>query len=86
MIDELAPGDEEQGDRMVVVTLVLIIFNIIIIMMRMMMMMTERKRGMVRSRMSTLCMFDESNLGFGSGRPDDYDDYCYYYEYKHDLH
>ena len=45
----------------------------------------ERKRGMVRSRMSTLCMFDESNLGFGSGRPDNYDDYCYCYEYTHDL-
>ena len=47
--------------------------------------MTERKRGMVRSRMSTLCMFDESNLGFGSGRPDNYDDYCYCYEYTHEL-
>ena len=43
VIDELAPGDEEQGDRMVVVTLVLIIF---IISMRMRMM-TERKIGMV---------------------------------------
>ena len=30
-------------------------------------------------------MFDESILGFGSGRPDDYDDYCYYYEYTHGL-
>ena len=47
VIDELAPGNEKQGDRMVVVTLVLLTLIIIIIMMRKMtkMMMKRGREG-----------------------------------------
>ena len=70
MIDELAPGDEEQGDRVVVVAVVLKSCSLSIRLTMVVMRRVMQKYRKLKTR-NTLCIFVDTNLGLGSSRPEE---------------